>query len=219
MYSNMTDEFASQRKKLIETLRQSGIEDPRVLTAIGEVPRELFVDTSLHKKAYTNQALPIYLSQTISQPFMVALMTQALQLHGTERVLEIGTGSGYQTAILSHLAAHVYSIERHRALSEQAAERLAKLGRQNISYRVGDGSLGWPEEAPFDRILVTAAAPQVPPQLLAQLAIEGLLVIPVGSYKQQELQVVQRTLQGTQIRSLGPCVFVPLVGKEGWNEG
>ena len=215
----MTDEFASQRKKLIETLRQSGIEDPRVLTAIGEVPRELFVDTSLHKKAYTNQALPIYLSQTISQPFMVALMTQALQLHGTERVLEIGTGSGYQTAILSHLAAHVYSIERHRALSEQAAERLAKLGRQNISYRVGDGSLGWPEEAPFDRILVTAAAPQVPPQLLAQLAIEGLLVIPVGSYKQQELQVVQRTLQGTQIRSLGPCVFVPLVGKEGWNEG
>lgn len=214
----MTDEFALQRQKLIETLRQSGIEDTRVLAVLGEVPREMFVDASLQKSAYANQALPIYLGQTISQPFMVALMTQALQLSGTERVLEIGTGSGYQTAILSHLAAHVYSIERHQPLSEQSAERLTQLGLQNISYLVGDGSPGWPEEAPFDRILVTAAAPQVPPQLIAQLKTEGLLVIPVGSYKQQELQVVQRKPKGTQTRSLGHCVFVPLVGKEGWNE-
>jgi protein-L-isoaspartate(D-aspartate) O-methyltransferase len=214
----MADEFSLQRQELIEVLRQDGIEDTRVLAAIGEVPREVFVDASLQKRAYANQALPIYLGQTISQPFIVALMTQALQLSGTERVLEIGTGSGYQTAILSHLAAHVYSIERHQPLSEQSAERLAQLGRRNISYLIGDGSLGWPEEAPFDRILVTAAAPQVPSQLIAQLEAEGLLVIPVGSHKQQELQVVQRAIQGTQTKSLGQCVFVPLVGKEGWDE-
>lgn len=214
----MTDEFTPQRQQLIETLRQSGIQDERVLAAIGEVPREMFVDASLQDKAYANQALPLYLGQTISQPFMVALMTQALQLSGTERVLEIGTGSGYQTAILSRLATNVYSIERHQLLSDQSAERLIRLGRRNISYAVRDGSLGWPEVAPFDRILVTAAAPQVPPQLIAQLKIEGLLIIPVGSHRQQELQVVQRLLQGTQTRSLGHCVFVPLVGKEGWRE-
>jgi protein-L-isoaspartate(D-aspartate) O-methyltransferase len=214
----MTDEFALQRQKLIEMLRQSGIEDTRVLATLDDVPREIFVDASLQKSAYANQALPIYLDQTISQPFMVALMTQALQLSGTERVLEIGTGSGYQTAILAHLAAHVYSIERHQSLSEQSAARLTQLGLQNISYFVGDGSLGWPEEAPFDRILVTAAAPQVPSHLMTQLKTEGLLVIPVGSYKQQELQVIQRKLQGTQTRSLGHCVFVPLIGKEGWND-
>ena len=212
----MADEFALQRQRLIETLRQNGIQDARVLSALDKVPREMFVDASLQDKAYANQALPIYLGQTISQPFMVALMTQALQLSGTERVLEIGTGSGYQTAILSHLATHVYSVERHQSLSDQSSERLRQLGRLNISYSVGDGSLGWPKAAPFDRILVTAAAPHVPPQLTAQLEIEGMLVIPVGSYEQQELQVVRRIPQGIQTRSLGHCVFVPLVGEGGW---
>lgn len=214
----MADEFALQRQRLIETLRQNGIQDARVLSALDEVPREMFVDATLQDRAYANQALPIYLGQTISQPFMVALMTQALQLSGTERVLEIGTGSGYQTAILSHLAAHVYSIERHQSLSDQSSERLRQLGRLNISYSVGDGSLGWPEAAPFDRILVTAAGPHVPPQLIAQLEIRGMLVIPVGSHEQQELQVVQRVPQGIQTRSLGHCVFVPLVGEGGWRE-
>ncbi|GAC1364823.1 MAG: protein-L-isoaspartate(D-aspartate) O-methyltransferase [Ktedonobacteraceae bacterium] len=214
----MPDDFAAQRQKLIETLRQSGIQDARVLAAIERVPREVFVDESLQNIAYANQALPLYLGQTISQPLIVALMTQALQLRGTERVLEIGTGSGYQTAILAHLVTYIYSVERHQQLSQQSAARLARLGLQNISYRIGDGSLGWPDAAPFDRILVTAAAPQVPPQLIAQLTIEGLLVIPVGSHKQQELQVIRRIPQGTHIQSLGSCVFVPLVGQEGWHE-
>jgi protein-L-isoaspartate(D-aspartate) O-methyltransferase len=158
------------------------------------------------------------MGQTISQPLMVAMMTQALQLSGKERVLEIGTGSGYQTAVLAHLATQVYSIERHQKLAYQAAQHLTQLGLQNVSIYVGDGSLGWPNAAPYDRILVTAAAPEVPSLLVEQLVSGGLLVIPVGSHERQDLLVVQRTPWGSEIRSLGGCVFVPLVGEKGWSE-
>ena len=168
--------------------------------------------------AYSDCALPIAMGQTISQPMMVALMTQALQLSGKERVLEIGTGSGYQTAILARLAAHVYSVERFQQLAYHAARRLMQLAITNISLYVGDGSLGWPDAAPYDRILVAAAAPEVPQQLVDQLVTWGILVIPVGSQQRQELLVVHRAPWGPEIRSLGGCVFVPLVGEKGWSE-
>jgi protein-L-isoaspartate(D-aspartate) O-methyltransferase len=166
--------------------------------------------------AYADRALPIGMGQTISQPLMVAVMTQAAQLSGRERVLEIGTGSGYQTAILARLAAYVYSIERYQQLACEAAKRLLYLGLQNISLYVGDGSPGWPDAAPYDRIIVTAAAPQVPPQLLDQLVTWGILVIPVGSQEKQDLLVVHRAPWGPEVRSLGGCVFVPLIGEQGW---
>ncbi|HJT59987.1 MAG TPA: protein-L-isoaspartate(D-aspartate) O-methyltransferase, partial [Ktedonobacteraceae bacterium] len=168
--------------------------------------------------AYADRALPIAMGQTISQPLMVALMTQALQLGGHERVLEIGTGSGYQTAILSQLAAQVYSIERYPQLAYLAAKRLSQRGVQNVSVYVGDGSLGWPHSAPYDRILVTAAAPELPLQLLTQLVRWGIMVIPIGSQERQELFVVHRAPWGPEMRSLGACVFVPLIGAEGWSE-
>ena len=214
----MAYDFIIQRQHLIEALSRDGIHDTRLLAAIAEVPREAFLAEAYHAIAYTNQALPLHLGQTISQPLMVALMTQALRLLGPERVLEVGTGSGYQTAILSHLASHVYSIERYSQLTEQATHTLTHLGRQNVTFLVGDGSLGWPQAAPYDRILVTAAAPQIPSQLVAQLVMGGLLVIPVGTHDQQELQVVQRQAQGVHVQSLGRCVFVPLIGAEGWSE-
>ncbi|WP_126628224.1 protein-L-isoaspartate(D-aspartate) O-methyltransferase [Dictyobacter alpinus] len=213
----MTNDFSLQRQQLITQLQQTGIHDERVLQVLATIPRELFVDQSFHEMAYANQALPLLLGQTISQPQMVAIMTQALQLSGQERVLEIGTGSGYQTAILSRLSRFVYSIERHAELAEQAMQRLARLDIENVSVLVGDGSIGWEEHAPFERILVTAAAPHIPNQLIEQLAPGGLLVVPVGDQSQQELQVIERLEQGrTHINSLGRCVFVPLIGEEGW---
>ena len=214
----MTRDFSLQKRKLIESLYKSGVRDEKVLAAIAAVPREYFVDETLLNHAYADLALPTSMGQTISQPLMVAVMTQALRLSGQERVLEIGTGSGYQTAILSRLSAYVYSVERYRQLAYWAAWRLTQMNVHNVSIFVGDGSLGWPEDAPYDRILVTAAAPDVPPQLLAQLALWGFLVIPIGSQERQELQVIQRVPWGTRMRSLGGCVFVPLVGAEGWSE-
>jgi protein-L-isoaspartate(D-aspartate) O-methyltransferase len=157
------------------------------------------------------------MGQTISQPLMVAIMTQALQLKGRERVLEIGTGSGYQTAILACLAAEVYSIERYQQLSKQAARHLEQLDLHNISLYVGDGTLGWPDAQPYDRILVTAAAPVIPLHLLDQLVTWGMLVVPVGKQDQQDLLVVHRAPWGPEVRSLGGCVFVPLVGEKGWH--
>jgi protein-L-isoaspartate(D-aspartate) O-methyltransferase len=208
--------FALQRQQLVKLLRQNDIHDERVLAAMGEVPREFFVEDDLLDLAYINQALPLQLGQTISQPLMVALMTQALRLTGTERVLEIGTGSGYQAAILSQLCVYVYSIERYEQLSAQAASRLAGLRIQNVTLRVGDGTLGWPDLAPFDRILVTAAAPHLPTQLISQLIVGGIMVVPVGDQSQQTLQVIQRDESGTHIESLGRCVFVPLIGWDAW---
>jgi len=212
----MARNLALQRQQLIKSLRHAGVYDERVLSAMMVVPRELFVDQSLTRQAYTNLALPISMGQTISQPLIVAMMTQALQLGGHERVLEIGTGSGYQAAILAKLSSYVYSIERYSELAYQAAFCLAQIGVQNVSIYIGDGSRGWLEQAPYDRIIVTAAAPDVPSQFLEQLVPGGLLVIPVGGYDRQDLQVIQRLERGIHVQSLGSCVFVPLVGEEGW---
>ncbi len=214
MFANLDE----QRQQLIASLRKMGIRDERVLEAIATVPRETFIDEAQRNWAYADRALPISMGQTISQPLMVATMTQALQLSGKERVLEIGTGSGYQTAILSRLATYVFSIERHEQLALRAAWCLAQLELANVSVYVGDGSLGWPEAAPYDRILVAAAAPGVPDCLVEQLVEWGMLVIPVGSHERQELLVVHRAPWGKEIRSLGNCVFVPLVGEGGWHE-
>lgn len=217
MLISMAEDYFRQRQQLVTQLhQQDGIRDRRVLDALLAVPRELFVESSFSEVAYANRALPLVLGQTISQPLMVAVMTEALHLDGNERILEIGTGSGYQTAILSLLVSHVYTVERHPQLSDQAARRLQQLGYRNVSYFVGDGSVGWPEQAPYERILVTAAAPHVPGQLVAQLAMGGLLVVPVGDKTQQELLVIQRTPEGTHTQSLGRCVFVPLIGSDGW---
>ena len=190
---------------------RSGVRDRRVLDVMERVPREQFVDTLYRNNAYDNVALPIQMEQTISQPLMVAVMTQALQLMGGERVLEVGTGSGYQTAILSQLVGHVCSVERHPQLSWQAARRLSSLDIQNVSLYVGDGSTGWSEQAPYDRIIVTAAASEIPESLLEQLAPRGILIIPVGEPRRQELVRVQRTFFGPRTTMLGGCVFVPLV--------
>lgn len=214
----MNSQLESKRQQLFASLRSAGIHDERVLDALAMTPRELFVGNSLRSVAYEDRALGIGLGQTISQPLMVAVMTQALQLHGPERVLEIGTGSGYQTAILARLAAHVYSVERYQQLAYQAAYRLQQLHISNASIYVGDGTLGWPDEAPYDRILVTAAAPTIPVRLLLQLVRSGILVVPVGVREHQDLLFVRRTLDRPEIHNLGGCLFVPLIGAEGWEE-
>jgi protein-L-isoaspartate(D-aspartate) O-methyltransferase len=195
-------------------LERRGIHDRRVLEAMSEVPREAFVLPELADDAYSDRALPIECGQTISQPYMVALMTQSLDLLGRERVLEIGTGSGYQTAILSRLASHVVSLERHAELIEGARAALAQLGCDNVELIVADGSAGWPAGAPYDRILVAAAASLCPPALVDQLADGGRLVIPLGPSENQVLQ--QLTKRGDQQiwEDLVPCRFVPLVGAE-----
>ena len=212
----MTDNFVVQRQQLIASLHRAGIYDVGVLRAMGSIPREQFVPESLRSMAYADSALPLSLGQTISQPLMVAVMTQALRLTGRERVLEIGTGSGYQAAILSRLAASVYTVERHTELTVSVVSRLAALGISNVTLFVGDGSLGWPPEAPYDRILVTAGAPVIPQPLLDQLIPNGILVIPVGKADLQELQVVQKGVDTLHMHSLGQCIFVPLVGEAGW---
>ena len=214
----MAHDIEAQRQQLITSLRNVGLRDEHILSVIATTPRELFIDEAQRNMAYADCALPISMGQTISQPLMVALMTQALQLSGKERILEIGTGSGYQTAILARLSAHVHSIERHQQLAWQAAKHLEQLALTNVSLYVGDGSLGWPDAAPYDRILVTAAAPEVPKQLVDQLVTWGMLVITVGSPTRQDLLVVHRAPWGPEIRSLGGCVFVPLVGEKGWSE-
>jgi protein-L-isoaspartate(D-aspartate) O-methyltransferase len=214
----MTDDLERQRQQLIESLRKQGISDERVLGAIASIPRELFLHETQTRRAYEDRALSIGMGQTISQPLMVATMTQALQLRGHEKVLEIGTGSGYQTAILARLAAYVHSVERIQQLACIAVKRLEKLEFSNVSIYVGDGTLGWPDQAPYDRILVTAAAPDVPEQLYLQLVPWGKMVIPVGGQERQDLLVVDRAPWGPEKRSLGGCIFVPLVGAEGWSE-
>ena len=204
---------------LRQHLKARGIHDPRLLDAMARIPRERFIDDSLRAEAYADRALAIDCGQTISQPYIVALMTQALALRGDERVLEIGTGSGYQTAILAELARDVVSIERHAALSQQAAARLKELGYDRVKLVVGDGTLGWPAGAPYDRILVAAAAATAPQHLIEQLAPGGILVIPVGGRDQQMLQAIRKVGDEPLIEPLSACRFVPLVGEEGWPEG
>jgi protein-L-isoaspartate(D-aspartate) O-methyltransferase len=214
----MAHDLEKQRQHLIESLRKNGITDERVLAAVADTPREMFLHETQFSMAYEDRALTIGMGQTISQPLIVATMTQALQLDGNERILEIGTGSGYQTAILARLAGYIYSIERIQQLACLAFKRLEKIGCSNVSVLVGDGSLGWPDQAPYDRILVAAAAPEVSEHLFKQLVLWGKMVIPVGGQERQELYVIHRAPWGPEKRSLGGCIFVPLVGAAGWSE-
>lgn len=211
------DEREGERRRMVEMdLRRKGIRDDRVLAAMERVARHDFVPPEDRARAYGDHPLPIGEGQTISQPWIVAAMTERLELGGGERVLEIGTGSGYQTAVLAELAGEVFTVERHAALSAHARVLLTTLGYGNVRYRVGDGSVGWPEEAPFDRILVTAAAPEIPPAILDQLADPGILALPVGTRRVQNLVTVHR--RGGADRSVEhfSCAFVPLVGSGGF---
>ncbi|AIJ07561.1 MULTISPECIES: protein-L-isoaspartate(D-aspartate) O-methyltransferase [Edwardsiella] len=200
---------------LIQQLMRQGIRDEAALKAIASVPRERFIDEAMSHKAYDNTALPIGLGQTISQPYMVARMTELLVLQAASRVLEIGTGSGYQTAVLAHLVPHVYSVERIKSLQWQAKRRLKQLDLHNVSTRHGDGWQGWASRGPFDAIIVTAAAPEIPSALLAQLAEGGRLVLPVGEPSQpQFLRRIQRRGDEYLVESIEPVRFVPLVSGE-----
>lgn len=208
----------SRGKSLVEQVRRQGVNDPRILNVLGRVPRERFVPPDERPHSTEDRALPIGLKQTISQPFIVALMTLELALTGVERVLEIGTGSGYQTAILAELSGLIFTVERHPLLSLRARGILDGLGYTNIHYLVGDGSLGWSDEAPFDRILLTAAAPAVPPTLFSQLVEGGLLVAPIGSADDQKIVVVRKQDGVPVSHDVLACRFVPLIGEEGWPE-
>lgn len=215
--SELLDGRAAERERMIvQQLRERGIVAPAVLDAIRRTPRELFVPPSSACDAYDDRALPIECGQTISQPYMVGLMTQLLELTGTERVLEVGTGSGYQTAILTRLALHVYTIDRHPLLTSLAAGRLAELGLHNVTLLAGDGSSGRPELAPFDAILVTAGGPRIPDALTDQLAQGGRLVMPIGPADEQVLARVRRTPDGLAHENLLRCRFVKLIGTGGW---
>ncbi len=197
--------------RLIMALRRQGITDARVLSAIERVPRELFVPVAFADQAYEDMALPIECGQTISQPFVVAFMTQALDVGERMRVLEIGTGSGYQAAVLAHLCRRVYTIERYRTLMREAEERFQQLALTNITTRVGDGARGWPEQAPFDRIILTAAAETLPQALIEQLKPEGVMVLPLGGPQEQSLMRFRLTAEGIREEQLLPVRFVPLI--------
>ncbi len=201
---------------IAEQLRRRNIRDERVLQVMARVQRHRFVPEALTEQAYSDNALPIAEQQTISQPFIVALTAEALMLQGDERVLEIGTGSGYAAAVLSLLAREVWTIERFRSLAETAAARLHAEGYTNVHVGIGDGTAGWPEHAPYDAIAVAAAGPHIPQSLIEQLAMGGRLVIPVGSREEQQLVRIVRMPDGLRQDRLGPVRFVPLVGQEGW---
>ena len=208
----------AEREAMVEyQLRARGIDDERVLAAMARVPRELFVPGALRPRAYDDAAVPIGEGQTISQPYMVARICEELGLHGGERVLDVGTGSGYQAAVLAELAAEVHSIERIAPLAERARESLAAAGYAGrVHVHVGDGSRGLPEHAPFAAIAVAAAAPRPPEALVDQLELRGRLVVPVGSRWEQQLHVIVRTLEGPAVLRTVPCRFVPLIGEEGF---
>lgn len=219
--SNRSPAAAEERRRRMveDQIAARGVRDPRVLAAMGRVSREAFLREELGELAYQDTPLPIESDQTISQPFIVAYMTECLGLRGGEKVLEIGTGSGYAAAVLAEIAAEVYTVERHAGLAESAAERLARLGYAKVRVRHGDGTLGWPEHAPYEAIVVAAGGPEVPASLREQLAIGGRLVIPVGpTARDQQLVRVTRTGEHSFDReNLLPVSFVPLVGAEGWD--
>ena len=216
------DRFRKPRTRMVETqIEARGISDARVLRAMGVIPRHLFVDEGLIEQAYNDSPLPIGEHQTISQPYIVALMTQALELKGRERVLEIGTGCGYQTAVLASLADRVFSVERIASLAASARKILDKLNFYNVAIRVGDGSYGWREEAPFDAIITTAGAPEIPQYLVEQLAAGGRMVVPVGDRDVQTLYKLTRSAENPQEikkEDLGGCRFVSLIGESGWGK-
>ncbi len=218
MFGERADYESARKAMVARQLRRRGIRDQRMLEAMGRVPREKFVPPDSLSRAYCDGAMGIGQGQTISQPYMVALMTEALHLTGTERVLEVGSGSGYQAAVLAELAAHVYTVERIPKLSARAQTLLCEeLGYTNVSFKVGDGTLGWPEEAPFDRIIVTAGAPHRPERLLEQLAPLGEAVAPVGGQHWQMLTHYRKERDGTiREKETCECVFVKLVGEDGW---
>ncbi|MCF8719668.1 protein-L-isoaspartate(D-aspartate) O-methyltransferase [Nitrospina gracilis] len=212
-------EYSGQRQKMVEEqLIDRGIRDLAVLEAMSRLPRHLFVEPSFQHKAYGDHPLPIGDNQTISQPYIVAAMTEALALKGEERVLEIGTGSGYQTALLAELAAQVFTVERIKSLGRRAKELLDRLGYTNINYKIFDGTYGWRDQGPYDAILVTAAAPDVPKTLVEQLKDGGRMVLPIGDSERQELVRVTVKNGAVQKTVLSHCLFVPLVGKYGWPE-
>jgi protein-L-isoaspartate(D-aspartate) O-methyltransferase len=222
MTSSTLTKGARERLRMVATqIAARGIRDPAVLAAMRTVPREEFVPPRASRSAYDDSALIIDDGQTISQPYMVALMTEALRLHRSDRVLEIGTGSGYAAAVLAQIAAEVYTIERLASLAETARRRLDALGYTNIHVLEGDGTLGWPAHAPYDAIVVTAGGPDVPKSLLDQLVVGGRLVIPVGESRRfQNLVRIVRTGSATYAHDdLGPVAFVPLIGAEGWADG
>ncbi|HXG18662.1 MAG TPA: protein-L-isoaspartate(D-aspartate) O-methyltransferase [Methylomirabilota bacterium] len=205
------------RQRMVEEqLASRGIVDQRVLTAMREVPRHLFVPETYREFAYDDRPLPIGRDQTISQPYMVAIMLQALELTGSERALEVGTGSGYQAAVLGQLVSHVYTVEVIPELAHAARTLLAALHYDNVEVLVANGSIGWQAEAPYDAIIVAAASPQIPPSLIKQLKDQGRLVLPVGSHFDQRLLRVRKRGERIETEDLGGCAFVPLVGEEGW---
>jgi protein-L-isoaspartate(D-aspartate) O-methyltransferase len=212
----VSEELRGPRRRLIETLQDGGIDDLSVLRAFDAVPRHLFVPSGVAHRAYEDAALPIGGGQTISQPAVHARSLQELRLTGKERVLEIGTGSGYQTALLAHLVEQVFSIERDQALLDRARDLLAQVGFRNVSLLLGDGTLGWRDYAPYDGIVVGAAAPDVPTSYVAQLAEGGRLVIPIGGRDEQTLCVLTKRGTALERRDVGPVRFVPLVGAQGW---
>ncbi|MBN1984510.1 MAG: protein-L-isoaspartate(D-aspartate) O-methyltransferase [Chitinivibrionales bacterium] len=205
-------------EKLIKNLRSKGIADERVLAAFRKVPRHLFIDKALYEHAFDDTALPIGNGQTISQPYIVAYMTELLKLEPDEKILEIGTGSGFQTAILAQFSRRVYTVERDAELGTKARNRLRSMGYENVVFKIGDGSKGWIQNEPYDKIIVTAAAPAVPTDLLSQLAQGGILVIPTGGRLSQDLEVYEKS--GEKVLKSRACgvVFVPLIGDQGWNE-
>jgi len=212
-----TDPYIPERLQMVERqLVRRGINDERVLKAMSKVPRHNFVPESYQHAAYDDCPLPIGEGQTISQPYMVAIMTQCLELKGGEKVMEIGTGSGYQAAVLAELAGQVYTIERHENLARNAKAVLEDTGYNNVEVTVGDGSLGLPDKAPFHGIVVTACSPSIPGILLEQLVLGGRLVIPVGTPYNQVLYQIKKTQSGSEKKSILSCAFVPLIGEEGW---
>ena len=213
----MVTDFSLARHQLVDHLRRE-VRDKRVLAAMSRVPREMFVPSSYWHAAYEDRPLPIGHGQTISQPLIVAMMTEALELEGEENVLEVGTGSGYQAAILAELARWVVTVERHSELAQKASETLQRLGYANVEVHLAEAKLGWPPKAPYNAIVVSAGAPTVPKDLLGQLAVGGRLIVPVGPRYEQNLLKVVKKEHDTTIEDLGPCRWVPLIGDAAWSE-
>lgn len=214
----MINEDRERQRMVEEQIVGRGVKDQRVLAVMRKVPRHVFLPEAMRNMAYADNALPIGENQTISQPYMVALMSELLGLSGTERVLEIGTGSGYQAAVLAELSSKVYTVERVKTLADKARTVLDRLGYRSVAIKVYDGTYGWKEMSPFDAIMVTAGSPEIPAPLVEQLRIGGRMVIPIGDRSGQRLVKLNRTAEGPDIQTTIPCMFVPLIGAHGWKE-